>query len=505
MRQDSSLFCVINVAPIGFRVTFFLHMTPTPETTPSGFSELGIEKSLLAILTHFKYTTPTPIQHKAIPTAITGADVVGIAQTGTGKTLAFGIPMIQRLGLHKGRGLVILPTRELALQVNETFEKIAKNLGLRTSVLIGGENINRQLKSLQLNPHVIIATPGRLVDHMRQSNIKLDNIKILVLDEADRMFDMGFLPQLNEILRAIPKDRQTMMFSATMPKAIMDIASTHMKLPVRIEVAPQGTSAERVEQEICMVNRDEKLKLLKKILSEYAGTVLIFSRTKHGAKRITLGVQQFGHTAAEIHSNKSLSQRIKALDGFKTGKFRVLVATDIAARGIDVNNIELVINYDLPDQIEDYVHRIGRTGRAGKTGRAISFATPDQKYEIRKIEELIRKPIAIRDLPEFGVYRPGAQVDPLGVRARPPMRGNSNRGEKRPYVSTPRRSDGSRDSARERHSDRTPMRQKTEQSRPAQKTENRTANGQTKRRFESSPDRQTGNPNKRRFAARRPR
>jgi ATP-dependent RNA helicase RhlE len=371
------------------------------QTTTPRFEDLGIAESLLTILQEKGYTTPTPIQHQSIPIGLTGADVMGIAQTGTGKTLAFGIPMIQRLGTTKGRGLVILPTRELALQVDETFKKIGQKLGLRTVVLIGGENIQKQNRALSAKPHIIIATPGRLIDHMKQRTVNLSDIKILVLDEADRMFDMGFAPQLKQILGSLPKERQTMLYSATMPPEIVKIATLSMKMPIRVEVAPAGTSAEKVEQEMILVRKEDKQRLLEKLLQENKGTVLVFSRTKHGAKRISKKLTADGFSSAEIHSDRSLSQRIKALDGFKSGKIRVLIATDIAARGIDVKDIELVINYDLPDQTEDYVHRIGRTGRAGSTGKAISFATPDQKGDIKNIERLIRKPLKMVPLPEL--------------------------------------------------------------------------------------------------------
>lgn len=363
------------------------------------FQGLGISPNFLRILTEANFTTPTPIQHQSIPTGIEGKDLIGIAQTGTGKTLAFGIPMIQRLATTKGQGLILLPTRELALQVNETLQRVGNPLGLRTAVVIGGESMGRQTKLLNQKPHVIIATPGRLNDHLKQGTLKLDQIKILVLDEADRMFDMGFAPQIATILRVLPKQRQTLLFSATMPPEIAKIATTHMSMPVRIEVAPQGTAAKNVEQEIFIIRKEDKIRLLQKILKDYTGTILIFSRTKHGAKKITQNIQKFGYTAAEIHSNKSLAQRIKALDGFKTGKFRVLVATDIAARGIDVKNIELVLNFDLPDNSEDYVHRIGRTGRAGTSGKAISFATPDQRGDIQSIERLIKKTLTISKIP----------------------------------------------------------------------------------------------------------
>lgn len=376
-------------------------MTPTPESTESisGFDTLGIAPTLLTILGNAKYTVPTPIQMKSIPHAIEGKDIIGIAQTGTGKTLAFGIPMIQRLAMHKGRGLVILPTRELAIQVDESLQRIGRGMGMRTAVLIGGENIVKQIRQLKANPHVIIATPGRLIDHLEQKTISLNEVNILVLDEADRMLDMGFAPQINRILGIVPKKRQTLLFSATMPNDIVDIAKKHMQLPVRVEVAPAGTAAERVEQEIFIVRKEDKIRLLERTLADFTGTVLVFSRTKHGAKKICTAVREMKHTSAEIHANKSLSQRREALEGFKSGRYRVLIATDIAARGIDVNGIGLVINFDLPDNSEDYVHRIGRTARAGREGKAISFATPDQQADIRSIERLIRGKLPVGKVP----------------------------------------------------------------------------------------------------------
>jgi ATP-dependent RNA helicase RhlE len=367
------------------------------------FSNLGIAPKLLEILDKNKFITPTPIQAQSIPSAIEGKDLMGIAQTGTGKTLAFGIPMIQRLAQSGGqkKGLVILPTRELALQVDETLRKVGGSLGLRTAILIGGEAMNRQLRALKQNPHIVIATPGRLIDHLETTKLSLSNVSILVLDEADRMLDMGFAPQIKKILIKVPKQRQTMLFSATMPNEIVDIAKSYMNLPLRVEVAPAGSAVKTVTQELFFLDKAEKPHMLKNILSQYKGSVLVFSRTKHGASKIARIVRDMGHSATEIHSNRSLSQRIAALDGFKIGKFRVLVATDIAARGIDVTGIELVINYDLPATAEDYVHRIGRTGRAGLTGHAISFATPDQRGDVRSIERLIRKTLPVAKLPVF--------------------------------------------------------------------------------------------------------
>lgn len=375
--------------------------TPQPAaTTPAPtFFGLGIAPKLLDILQAAKYTTPTPIQHQAIPIGVEGKDVIGIAQTGTGKTLAFAIPMLQRLAAVKGKGLVLLPTRELALQVDETLQKIGRPLGLRTAVLIGGASMGRQIDAIQRKPHIIVATPGRLNDHIDQKTISLKETTILVLDEADRMLDMGFAPQINRILATVPKERQTLLFSATMPAEITRIVNQYMKLPVRIEVVPPGTTADRVEQEMFFVHKADKSRLLEKILTQYKGAVLVFSRTKFGARKLARQVKLMGHASADIHSDRSLAQRRDALEGFKSGKYRVLIATDIAARGIDVSGIELVINYDLPDQSDDYVHRIGRTARAGRTGKAISFAMPDQKPDVKAIERLVRMQIPVVALP----------------------------------------------------------------------------------------------------------
>ncbi|OIP80116.1 MAG: hypothetical protein COT39_00005 [Parcubacteria group bacterium CG08_land_8_20_14_0_20_48_21] len=373
----------------------------------SGFDGLGIAPSIVAHLRKLGFTTPTPIQHQAIPIAMEGKDVMGIAQTGTGKTLAFGIPMIQRLSRHKGTGLVLLPTRELAAQVDQSLALIGRAFGLRTAILIGGAAIGPQINALRKRPHVIIATPGRLIDHLQQKTVSLASVNILVLDEADRMLDMGFEPQIKRILVGIPTDRrQTMLFSATMPEKITRLARNYMHSPLRIEVAPQGTMAKNIEQEVFIVPKPQKLSLLHQVLADYDGRVLIFSRTKHGAKKIATAVRDMGHKAAEIHSNKSLPQRTKALADFKSGITRILVATDIASRGIDVQDIELVINFDLPDNHEDYVHRVGRTGRAGKGGKAISFAAPDQKRDVYMIEELIGTRLPILPLPELTVHIP---------------------------------------------------------------------------------------------------
>ncbi len=366
-----------------------------------GFSGLGIAPNLLDALAKLKYQNPTPIQQQAIPVAIQGKDMVGIAQTGTGKTLAFGIPMLQRLQQIKGRGLIVLPTRELALQVDEALRQVGTGLGLKTVVLIGGMPMYSQLNALRRNPNIIIATPGRLNDHIFQKTVRLDDVKIVVLDEADRMLDMGFAPQIQKILAVVPKERQTMLFSATMPPEIMRMATAHMKLPIRIEVAPAGTIAEKVTQEIFIIPRESRVRLMEKLLQQYLGPTLIFTRTKYGAKKLTREVIAMGHTAAELHSNRSISQRRAALDGFKSGQYRVLIATDIASRGIDVTGIELVLNFDLPMNTEDYVHRIGRTARAGAGGHAISFVGPEQRRELRDIERLVKKQIPISKVPDL--------------------------------------------------------------------------------------------------------
>ena len=373
-----------------------------PQTPPaSGFYGLGIAPKLLEALDKLGFTKPTPIQEKAIPVAIEGKDMMGIAQTGTGKTLAFGVPMIQRLARVKGKGLITLPTRELALQVEEHLQAIGRSAGLRTAVLIGGAPMNRQIQQIKNRPHIVVGTPGRIIDHLEQRTLDLSDVNVLVLDEADRMLDMGFMPQIKRILQSVPRERQTMLFSATMPDDIVRIASQYMKMPVRVEVARAGTMTELVDHELFVVRKDQKNRLLEKLLGEYHGTVLVFSRTKFGARRICRAVQAMGHNAAEIHSDRSLAQRREALDGFKSGKYRVLVATDIAARGIDVTGIELVLNYDIPENPEDYVHRIGRTGRAGQPGKAISFAMPDQGDEVRQIEMLAQIMLPVSPLPEL--------------------------------------------------------------------------------------------------------
>ncbi len=405
-------------------------------TVVNDFYGLGIAPGILDILENTNFRVPTPIQLRTIPLAIAGSDVVGIAQTGTGKTHAFAIPMVQRLAREKGCGLVIAPTRELALQIDEVFKIIARPFKMTTACLIGGASMSEQIKQLRKTPRVIIATPGRLIDHIGQKNFKPSDVSMLVLDEADRMFDMGFAPQIDEVLRHVPQKRQTMLFSATMPEAIMNIAGKHMNLPVAVEVAPQGTTVENVTQELYIVKKAAKMQLLDRILKEYKGSVLLFSRTKYNAGKLARAIRGMGHSAAEIHSDRSLGQRRAALEGFKTGRYRVLAATDVAARGLDVNGIELVLNYDLPEDAENYVHRIGRTARAGHKGHAISFADPEQRSKVKDIERLIRATLQISNHPGISdkqFIRPAQKKSSPGASA----------GKKRPsWRSAPKKASG---------------------------------------------------------------
>ena len=371
----------------------------------TGFFGLGIAPKILELLGGIKFKNPTSIQQKAIPPALDGKDIVGIAQTGTGKTHAYVIPMVQRLQLNEGLCLVLAPTRELAVQIDEVVRVLAGPFGIKTACLIGGMAMRPQQEMLRRAPRIIVATPGRLIDHLQRHNVSLGKVSMLVIDEADRMLDMGFAPQVEEIMKNLPRNRQTLIFSATMASEILRMVNSYMKLPVNIEIAPSGTTAEGITQEVYVVKQESKIVLLEKLLFEHKGSVLLFARTKHGAHKLARAVKAMGHRSAEIHSDKSMSQRRDALEGFKAGRYRVLVATDIASRGIDVYSIEMVINYDLPDDVENYVHRIGRTGRAGAKGQAISFATPNQSRDIKNIEKLIKKQLPIVKHPDLPAER----------------------------------------------------------------------------------------------------
>jgi ATP-dependent RNA helicase RhlE len=366
----------------------------------SGFYGLGIAPKLMDILDKKGFVTPTPIQQKSIPIATEGKDMVGIAQTGTGKTIAFSIPMIQRLAQGPGKALVLLPTRELALQVAEVCRDFAPAFNMGVACLIGGEGKESQLRDLNRKARILIGTPGRVYDHMERGAAKVHDARILVLDEADRMFDMGFAPQISRIIRQLPTQRQTMLFSATIPDEVMKLASQHMKLPIRIEVAKSGTAATNVIQELYVVRSGSKPMLLMKLLEKYSGTVLVFVETRYDAMKVAGYLDYAGYQVAELHSDRSMGQRKEAMEGFKSGKYRVMVATDIAARGIDVTGIELVVNYEMPAEDDAYVHRIGRTGRAGQPGRAVTFATPDQGGDVRSIETLTGIPMTQVTHPE---------------------------------------------------------------------------------------------------------
>ena len=365
-------------------------------TVHCSFQGLGLSEALLHDLNKVGFHEPTPIQAQAIPPGLAGRDVLGCAQTGTGKTAAFVIPMIERLAGRTDshpRGLILAPTRELAIQIQDTIAKLGRSRRVYATTLVGGADMNAQIRGLRQRPDILVATPGRLLDHMWNGTVNLIKMQILVLDEADRMLDMGFAPQINQILEALPEERQTLLFSATIPTDLADLARASVKDPVRVMVAKPATPAERAEQALHHTSREDKTKLLLTLLNADRDSMLVFTRTKHGADRLGRALGNAGHKVAVIHGNRSLSQRRAALEGFRRGTFRVLVATDIAARGIDVANIGHVVNYDLPNTPEDYIHRIGRTARVKASGRATSFVTSDDHIQLRAIEKLLGQPI----------------------------------------------------------------------------------------------------------------
>jgi ATP-dependent RNA helicase RhlE len=366
----------------------------------ASFSSLGLSSESQAALSQAGYRHPTPIQARAIPPALAGKDVIGCAATGTGKTAAFVLPLVERLAGKQGiRALVLAPTRELATQIDEHAARFGAARGVRTALLIGGVAIGPQQIALHSRPQLLIATPGRLIDHLESRNVSLAGIELLVLDEADRMLDMGFKPQLKRILAQVPRDRQTLLFSATMAGEVADFARSNLRNPSRVEVSPSGTAAERAEQRVYLVPQAEKAALLLTLLADDELTTLVFTRTKHRTDRVARLVERAGHKVSRLHSNRSQNQRQHALDGFKDGKFRVLVATDIAARGIDVAEIGHVVNFDLPHVPEDYVHRIGRTARMAASGKASSFCGPEETGQLRDIEKVMRKPVPRAQVP----------------------------------------------------------------------------------------------------------
>jgi ATP-dependent RNA helicase RhlE len=379
-------------------------------STPS-FAELKLSQEALHALARAGFEHPTPIQAQAIPPALAGHDVIGTAATGTGKTAAFLLPIIDRLAGKTGtRALVLAPTRELAVQIGEELARFGGTRHVRGAVIIGGVGMGGQAEALRRRPEVVIATPGRLVDHLQQGSAKLDGIEILVLDEADRMLDMGFKPQLDRILARLPGGRgaaaragaarrQTLLFSATMGGEVADFARAHLSEPVRVEVVRSGTTAARAVQTVFLADQNEKLALLLALLEQDDATTLVFTRTKRRADRVWKGIGRAGHKVARIHADRSQAQRRMALEGFRDGTYRVLVATDIAARGIDVAEIGHVVNFDLPHVPEDYVHRVGRTARAAASGRASSFSSPEERDQLAAIERLVRTPIPRTEVP----------------------------------------------------------------------------------------------------------
>ena len=365
------------------------------------FDQFGLRAELLDAVRASGYTTPTPIQEQAIPAVLEGDDLLAAAQTGTGKTAAFTLPLLERLAGRRPEGkrrpvrlLVIAPTRELAAQIHDSVRQYGRHLPLRSAVIFGGVGMQPQIDRLRKGVDILIATPGRLLDHLQRDNVRLDRLESVVLDEADRMLDMGFIHDIRRLMKQLPARRQTLLFSATFSKEIRRLAAGMLTNPVEIDVAPRNSAADTVDQRVYRLDKAEKRPLLSRLIREGDWQqVLVFTRTKHGANNLTRQLDRDGLTAAAIHGNKSQSARTRALEGFKQGKVRVLVATDIAARGLDIDQLPHVVNYDLPHVAEDYVHRIGRTGRAGNSGEAISLVAPDEAKLLKGIERLLKRPL----------------------------------------------------------------------------------------------------------------
>jgi len=414
------------------------------------FESLGLAPFLLRALSEQGYENPTPIQQQAIPLALAGHDLLAGAQTGTGKTAAFGLPLLQHLGTspqavgngpRKPRALILAPTRELATQVHDSLRGYSKYLRIPSAVIYGGVGMGNQLDALRRGVDMVIACPGRLIDHIERRSIDLSGIEVLILDEADRMLDMGFLPSIKRILAKLPRqNRQTLLFSATFPESIKQLAMEFMRNPREVQVTPQNTVAETIAHRVHPVDTARKRELLLHLLGQDVRVqTLVFAKTKHGSDKLATHLEKAGIQAAAIHGNKSQGQRLRALGDFKSGKVKVLVATDIAARGIDIDQLPRVINYDLPMVAEDYVHRIGRTGRNGSTGEALSLVSQDDAKYLRQIVRLLGRDMEIRDLPGFepqvpirwGNSAPGKAEQPGGDR--PPRKGAGGRG-RRPHA-----------------------------------------------------------------------
>ncbi|KAB8318536.1 DEAD/DEAH box helicase [Tolypothrix campylonemoides VB511288] len=410
------------------------------------FHSLGLAPELLRALDAQGYATPTPIQEQAIPLALAGHDLLGGAQTGTGKTAAFGLPLLHRLaakgpqsGPRKPRALVLVPTRELAVQVADSLRGYGKHLRLTVTTIFGGAGMNPQVDALKRGVDVLVATPGRLIDHLERGSAKLDGVGILVLDEADRMLDMGFLPAMKRILGRVPAARQTLLFSATFEPRIKALALEFMRDPRQVQVAAQNTIAETIAHRAHPVDSARKRDLLIEILSaRHTEQVLVFGRTKHGCNRLSEQLEQTGLRSMAIHGNKSQAQRQKALDAFTAGRTRVLVATDVAARGLDIPNLPLVINYDLPMVAEDYVHRIGRTGRNGASGEALSLVAHDEGGLLKQIQKLLKAEIELVEVDGYAPAQPIRLDAPLPKqrqqqRGPRPSRGGAPKPAHRPH------------------------------------------------------------------------
>ncbi len=378
----------ISTAPLG-----------APAVAPSPFAQLGLIAPLVTALSAKAYTEPSPIQSQAIPPLLAGRDLLGCAQTGTGKTAAFALPILQRLHAapkvrtpFAPRVLVLTPTRELAAQIGQSFSDYGKHLKLRHAVIFGGVGQNPQVAALRQGCDILVATPGRLLDLHSQGYLKLGQLEVFVLDEADRMLDMGFIHDVRKVIAMLPAQRQTLFFSATVPEPILELSRSLLKDPVKVEVTPQATTAERVDQRICFVERAQKVPLLIDLLNKHLDQLtLVFIRTKHGANKLATQLERAGLPTSAIHGNKSQNARTRALEDFRAGKLRVLVATDIAARGLDIKGVGLVVNFDLPDEPESYVHRIGRTARAGAAGLAIALCDIEDRVPLHQIQRLIRQ------------------------------------------------------------------------------------------------------------------
>ncbi|HEY5615182.1 MAG TPA: DEAD/DEAH box helicase [Bacteroidota bacterium] len=379
------------------------------------FKTLGLSDELVQGILATGFVAPTEIQSKAIPVALSGKDIIGSAQTGTGKTAAFVLPILQHLAKHHTkthhcRALILTPTRELAQQIEDAIRTYGRFLHTRTIAVYGGTNMQNQLKKLQRGVDIVIATPGRLLDHLERRSIDLRHVQILVIDEADRMFDMGFIIDVKRIVSNVPRERQTMMFSATISKEVSDLMSSVQKHPVLIEIGERRTPVNSVRQSFYSIPSNRKLELLLFMLGQKElDSVLVFSRTKHGADKISRRLEKTGIKSVAIHSNRTQAQRMRALGGFRNGEYRVLVATDVAARGIDVEGISHVVNYDIPSFPEDYIHRIGRTGRASATGDAITFVAREEVDSMRRLERFTAKRFPLQQYPGFDYSKPAEQ------------------------------------------------------------------------------------------------